>query len=136
MSVIISSVPFWADWPNSRDTDFDVRAVSTQSWVTAEGEFVAAGVSRVVGTGTITDLRPTIPQIPLPATSAGIDNQDSRWTVTLHRTGKVDPLFTVLDNFPLNIGFEPVTTWGEIRIFKNNGKGFRGLTRLISSTSV
>lgn len=121
MSVTIASIEFWSDWPYSRDEDFDVRAVSTQSWVTAESEFVPANVSRVVGTGSITALRPTIPQIELPATSAGIDNQDARWTVTLHRTSKVDPLFTVLDNFPLNIGFEPVATWGEIGLFKNNG---------------
>jgi hypothetical protein len=121
MSVQIQSIVFWNDWPNSRDAVCDVRAISNQSWVTAEGEFVAAGESRVIGTGVIALLRATIPQIVLPSTSAGLDNQTARWTVTLHRTGKLDVVATILDDFTLPITFEPVATWGEIRRFKYNG---------------
>jgi hypothetical protein len=122
--VTILGIEFWSDWPKAGDTAFDVRAKSTQSWVTAEGDFVPANQTRVVGTGTITALRPTLPSIHLPSTSAGFDRQDSRWTVTLHRTGKSDVQLTVLDSFSLPVVFEPSTTWGEIKLFKQGNNNY------------
>lgn len=125
MSVIINSAVFWADWPHANDTTFEVRAESTKAWVSEEQEVVPANESRVVGTGTITALRPTIPAITLPATSAGLDDQTARWTVTLHRTGRKKAVSTVVADFPLPDSFEPTTTWAAIKINKNGHQPLR-----------
>jgi hypothetical protein len=125
MSVTIQSAEYWADWPNSRDSTFEVRAKSNKAWVSAESEVVPANESRVVGTGTITALRPTIPNLTLPATSAGLDDQTARWTVTLHRIGIKSVVSTVLDNFPLPSSFEPTVTWAQIKINKNGKQPLR-----------
>jgi hypothetical protein len=125
MSVAIASAVFWADWPNPDDTSFEVRAKSTREWISAESEIVPAGQLRVVGTGTITALRPTIPTITLPATSAGLDDQTAKWTVTLHRVGSKSVVATVLDNFPLPSSFDPTTTWAQIKINKNGKQPLR-----------
>lgn len=125
MSVAISSIVYWADWPHASDTTFEIRAKSTQSWISAESEIVSANESRIVGTGTITALRPSLPSITLPATSAGLDNQTSRWTVTLHRVGRKEIVSTVLADFPLPISFEPSTTWAQIKIHKNGKQPLR-----------
>jgi hypothetical protein len=125
MSVIIQSAIFWADWPNSRDTTFEVRAKSSKAWISADSDVVPANESRVVGTGTITALRPTLPSITLPATSSGLDDQTARWTVTLHRVGSKNAVSTVLDNFPLPSTFEPSATWAQIKINKNGKQPLR-----------
>lgn len=125
MSVVIASAVFWADWPHAADTTFEVRAESSRAWVSAEMEIVPARESRVVGTGTITALRPTLPSITLPATSAGLDDQTSRWTITLHRTGRKQIVSTVLADFPLPVSFEPSTTWADVKIHKNGKQPLR-----------
>lgn len=125
MSVIIASAIYWADWPNATDTAFEVRARSNRSWVSAESEIVPANESRVVGTGTITALRPTLPVITLPSTSAGLDDQTAKWTVTLHRVGKSQVVSTVLADFPLPSSFEPSVTWAQIKIHKNGKQPLR-----------
>lgn len=125
MSVTISSAIYWADWPYPSDTTFDVRAKSDKAWVADDMQLVPAGESRVVGTGTITALRPTLPAIALPATSAGLTDQTSRWTVTLHRTGRKQPVSTVLADFPLPSSFAPSTTWADILIHKNGHQPLR-----------
>lgn len=125
MSVTISSAIYWSDWPYPSDTTFDVRAESDKAWVSAALELVPANESRVVGTGTITALRPTLPNITLPATSAGLDDQTARWTVTLHRTGRKQVVSTVLADFPLPVSFEPTVTWALVRINKNGHQPLR-----------
>lgn len=125
MSVIIVGTSLFEDWPSASDSVFDIRAKSTKSWISAESVIINAGASHVVGTGTITALRPTLPNITLPATSAGLDDQTARWTVTLHRTGSKNVVATVLDGFPLPVSFEPSTTWGAIKINKQGKQPLR-----------
>lgn len=119
MSVTITGTTYLADWPHASDTTFEVRAQSDRAWVTEDLVVVPAREPHVVGTGTITALRPTLPNITLPATSAGLDDQTARWTVTLHRTGRKQPVSTVLADFPLPSSFEPNVTWAQIKINKN-----------------
>lgn len=125
MSVVISSAIYWSDWPNATDTACDVRAKSNKAWISADGEIIAAGESRVVGTASITALRPTLPAITLPSTSAGLDDQTAKWTITLHRTGRAQAVSTVLADFPLPISFEPSVTWAQIKIHKNGKQPLR-----------
>lgn len=125
MSVTISSAIYWSDWPYASDATFEVRAQSSRAWISAELEVVPANESRVVGTGTVTTLRPTIPAITLPSTSAGLDDQTSRWTVTLHRVGRRQVVSTVLADFPLPVSFEPAVTWAQIKIHKNGKQPLR-----------
>lgn len=125
MSVTINSAVFWADWPYPSDTTFEVRAESSKAWIADDLQIVPANESRVVGTGAITALRPTLPAITLPATSAGLDDQTSRWTVTLHRTGRKQVVSTVLADFPLPVSFEPSTTWAQVSINKNGKQPLR-----------
>lgn len=125
MSVTIASAQYWSDWPYPSDSSFEVRAKSSRAWISAELEVVPAGETRVVGTDSITALRLTIPAITLPATSAGLDDQTAKWTVTLHRTGRKEIVDTVLADFPLPVSFEPSTTWAEIKINKNGKQPLR-----------
>lgn len=135
MSVTISSTIYWSDWPYPADATFQVRAQSDKAWVANDLQFVPAHESRVVGTGTITALRPTLPAITLPATSAGLTDQTARWTVTLHRTGRKQVVSTVLDDFPLPVSFEPTVTWAQIKINKNGKQPLRD-TSVYTKTEV
>lgn len=125
MSTVIQGTTYWADWPFARDATFDVQAKSSIAWISADGEIVPAGQSRVVGTGTIALLRATVPDITLPTTTAGLDSQTARWTVTLHRTGKDQVVATLLDDFTLPVSFEPSATWAQISIHKKGKQPLR-----------